>query len=246
MGDIITVSWFSAGVSSAVATKLVVNECDHIIYEHIDDQHPDTLRFVYDCEKWFGKPITILRSPYRTVEACCRAAQYVVGPSGAPCSKWMKRRVRVEWEMENRFFCTFRYVWGMDSRESARADRLVASMPEDKHLFPLIQRGISKAQAHGMLDAAGIRRPAMYDLGFPNNNCIGCVHGGKGYWNLIRVTFPDVFKARAALEREIGASCINGTFLDELDPDAGRVQGPLIQECGPWCAHDTWEGERQP
>ncbi len=37
----------------------------------------------------------------------------------------------------------------------------------------------------------------MYDLGYPNNNCIGCVKGGMGYWNKIRKDFPEVFQKRA-------------------------------------------------
>ena len=58
----LTVSWFSAGVSSAVATKLEIDRIDRIIYTHIDDQHPDTMRFVKDCEQWFGKEVEILQS----------------------------------------------------------------------------------------------------------------------------------------------------------------------------------------
>ena len=54
----------------------------------------------------------------------------------------------------------------------------------------------------------------------------------KGYWNKIRVDFPEVFAARAAMERDIGASCINGTFLDELDPEAGRTQKIIVDDCG--------------
>ena len=42
----------------------------------------------------------------------------------------------------------------------------------------------------------------MYDMGYPNNNCIGCVKGGMGYWNHIRKDFPEVFDSRAKLERE--------------------------------------------
>ena len=56
------VSWFSAGVSSALATKLSL-PCK-IIYIDIDDQHPDSMRFVRDCEEWFETPIEILKSPY--------------------------------------------------------------------------------------------------------------------------------------------------------------------------------------
>lgn len=55
-----TISWFSAGVSSAVATKWAIDQIDRIIYTHIEDQHPDTLRFVSDCQKWFGKKIEVL------------------------------------------------------------------------------------------------------------------------------------------------------------------------------------------
>ena len=64
----LTVSWFSAGVSSAVATKLLINEIDRIFYTHIEDQHPDTIRFLRDCEAWFGRPVEIQQSRYMTVE----------------------------------------------------------------------------------------------------------------------------------------------------------------------------------
>jgi hypothetical protein len=119
------VSWFSAGVSSAVATKLMIDELDHIIYTHIEDHHPDTMRFVKDCEKWFGKEITITMSDrYSTVEETLRAVQYINGPAGAPCTRLLKRRVRKEWEMahdgENLV-----YVWGLDVSEEARAEKLI-------------------------------------------------------------------------------------------------------------------------
>lgn len=237
MSNVTTVSWFSAGVSSAVATKLACDILDHIIYIHVDDQHPDTLRFVRECEQWFGKPVHILQSPYRDVATAirCGGGRYMNGPRGASCTKFLKRRVRAEWECDNRFFNTFRYVWGMDAAEASRCDRLCDTMPDAAHVFPLRDKALSKAAAHGILKRAGIKRPAMYDLGYHNNNCVGCVKGGKGYWNKIRVDFPDVFSARALLEREIGGSCINGTFLDELDPDAGRDQGPVLEDCGPLC-----------
>jgi hypothetical protein len=75
----------------------------------------------------------------------------------------------------------------------------------------------------------------MYDLGYKNNNCVGCVKGGMGYWNKIRVDFPEVFKKRAELERLIGASCINGIYLDELSPDRGRIEDEIMEECSIFC-----------
>jgi hypothetical protein len=229
------VSWFSAGVSSAVATKLTITDLDHIIYTHIEDHHEDTLRFVADCEKWFKKPVEIIQSDrYSTVEETLRAVQYINGPAGAPCTRLLKRRVRKEWENAHDDL-PLMYVWGLDASEQARAERLAEAMPDQQHIFPLIERGITKEAAHQMLNASGVRRPAMYDLGYPNNNCIGCVKGGMGYWNKIRRDFPEVFEKRAALEREIGARCMRRSSLDDLDPERGRESPPIVEECGAMC-----------
>jgi hypothetical protein len=233
----VNVAWFSAGVSSAVATRLAIGEIDEVIYVHIDDQHPDTLRFVKDCEAWFGEAITILQSPYRTVEAAVLQAGgrgYINGPHGAACTRWLKKRVRQTWEADHAGV-HLRYYWGMDATEVNRADRIRETMIDVDHSFPLIERGIGKAEAHEILRASGIRRPAMYEMGYRNNNCVGCVKGGMGYWNEIRRDFPDVFAARARLERQVGASCIKGTYLDELQPDAGRHEGPIMDDCGIMC-----------
>ena len=231
------VAWFSAGVSSAVATRLAIDEIDEILYTHIDDQHPDTMRFVRECEAWFGKPVTILQSEKANVETAVRTAGgkgYINGVAGASCTRSLKRRVRQEWEQSHPGRPTT-YFWGMDANEAHRAERVLETMPEFNHRFPLIEQKIGKAEAHEILRASGIRRPAMYDLGYHNNNCVGCVKGGMGYWNKIRIDFPQVFQSRAKLEREVGSSCINGIFLDELDPQSGRHEGPILDECGLLC-----------
>lgn len=233
------VSWFSSGVSSAVATKMAINDLgvDEIIYTHIDDQHPDTMRFVKDCEEWFGKKITVIQSHHKSVANACLSAGgrgYINGPGGAACTRMLKRRVRREWELEHAHI-GLSYVWGIDCTESHRCERLRDSMPDQDHIFPLVEKSISKEHAHQILSASGIKRPAMYDLGYRNNNCIGCVKGGMGYWNKIRRDFPEVFAARSAMERQIGATCIKGVYLDELDQSAGREDGPVCDDCGIFC-----------
>jgi hypothetical protein len=233
--NILTVSWFSAGVSSAVATWLMRDQIDRIIYIHIEDQEADTLRFVKDVEAWIGKPIEILYPAYRNVGNVIRAVRFINGPNGAACSRLLKRRVRSEWECENRFFNTFRYAWGMDADEVKRAELLRDSSNESEHEFPLIDAGIDKAESHGILAKHGVKRPHMYDLGFPNNNCKMCVKGGAGYMNRCRECFPAEFAERAKQEREIGHSCLNGTYLDELDPKAGRDLKIIVPECGAMC-----------
>ena len=209
------------------------------IYIDIEDQHPDSLRFIHDCEKALGKPIEILRSDYGTVSNVCRSFRFIASAYGAKCTEVLKKRVRKKWEYEHKEY-DITYVWGMDSDEVHRADRLVEAMTEFSHEFPLIDRQLTKEDAHGICRNLGIKRPAMYDMGYQNNNCIGCVKGGMWYWNRIRVDFPEIFADRAAMEREIGHSILrnkNGSlFLDELDPKAGRKRDEIMEECGIYCS----------
>ena len=228
------VCWISAGVSSFIAGWLLRNSVDKYIYIDIDDQHPDSMRFIHDCEKALGKKVEILRSEYGSVENVIRAMGCCNTPHGAPCTGILKKRVRKKWEYEHREY-DITYVWGMDCTEKHRADRLKETMFEFNHEFPLIDRNITKQDCHAMLHKLCIRRPAMYDMGYNNNNCIGCAKGGMGYWNKIRVDFPEVFEGRAKLERLIGASFINGVYLDELEPGRGRMQDEISVECGIMC-----------
>ena len=228
------VAWFSTGASSFVATYLVKDSVDKIVYIHIGDQHPDSMRYLKDCEKVFGMKIEILHSQYETVERVVRQFKYINGVGGATCTKVLKKRVRKEWERQFKGQ-DITYVWGYDLQEKHRATRLSDNMSNFKHEFPLIDNGLTKNDVHAIAKKLGVKRPVMYDLGYSNNNCIGCVKGGMGYWNKIRIDFPQVFKERAGLERLIGASCINGVYLDELDPNRGRMEDEIMEDCSIFC-----------
>ena len=233
------VCWISAGVSSFIAGYLVRDTVDKFIYIDIADQHPDSLRFIVDCEKALGKKIEPLQSKqYKSVGDVCRAFRFVNSAHGAKCTEVLKKRVRKEWEYEHRDY-DITYVWGMDLNEKDRAERLIDTMPDFHHEFPLIDKGLTKQDAHGICASIGVKRPAMYDLGYSNNNCIGCVKGGAGYWNKIRMDFPEVFSDRAKMEREIGHSILHNQdgmiFLDELDPNAGRMEEEIMEDCSIFC-----------
>lgn len=53
---------------------VLAGDVDEWIYIDISDQHPDSMRFIKDCEKAIGKEIQILKSSeYNSVEDCVRA-----------------------------------------------------------------------------------------------------------------------------------------------------------------------------
>lgn len=64
------ICWFSCGAASAVATHTAIeinkkeNRFDEVVvaYTEVKEEHPDNKRFLKDCEKWFGAPITVLRN----------------------------------------------------------------------------------------------------------------------------------------------------------------------------------------
>lgn len=219
----------------------LAGDVDKWIYIDIKDQHHDSMRFIKECEKAIGKPIEILKSnEYRCVEDCIKTAGMIKLPGGfAPCTNWLKKRVRKQWEYDHKDY-ELTYVWGFDLKEKNRAERTIESNPQAKHEFPLIEKYLSKEDVHAMLENLGIKRPIMYDMGYPNNNCIGCVKGGMGYWNHIRKDFPEVFESRSKLEREVGYSILkesDGTplYLDELDENRGNMNIEVFPDCSIMC-----------
>ena len=231
------VCWISAGVSSFMAGWLA-GDVDKWIYIDIDDQHEDSIRFIKDIENAIGKEVEILRSKqYRTVEECVLAFGGFRNPynSFAPCTNWLKKRVRKQWEEEHQDY-DLTYVWGFDLKEKNRAERTVEANPQANHEFPLIEKNLSKEEVHGLFERNfDFKRPLMYDLGYPNNNCIGCVKGGAGYWNRIRKDFPEVFESRSKLERKVGHSILKVGYLDELDPNRGNMNTEIFPDCGIMC-----------
>ena len=103
----------------------------------------------------------------------------------------------------------------------------------------LLDKGLTKSDCLAMIQRAGIELPAMYKLGYQNNNCVGCVKGGLGYWNKIRVDFPNEFKRMAALEKQLGVKILKSKgeriYLDDLPPNAGDYPKEQAIECGIFC-----------
>lgn len=237
------IAWFSCGATSAVACKIALQLYDNvrIIYIDTHSAHPDNKRFIHDCEIWYNQEIEQISSDkFDNVFHVLNHFRYINGPSGAPCTLHLKKMVRYQIEKEIRQWKG--QVWGFDfcEREINRAIRFKQQNPNNKPLFPLIEKQLTKTDCLAILLKAGIKLPIMYQLGYNNNNCIGCVKGGMSYWNKIRIDFPETFLHMATLERKINATCLKDDcgriFLDELDPNRGDNLKTLIPDCSLFCA----------
>lgn len=236
-----TVVWFSCGAASAVAAKLALGErpSAEIVYcDTATNEHPDNRRFFKDVEHWLGKPITVIRSAkYDSVDAVIADRQYMAGILGAPCTVELKKIPRFDWQRPDDI-----HVFGYTADEGPRVEKFVHNNPELNLWWVLVERGYSKMRCIREVARAGIRNPAMYALGYRNNNCLGCVKATSiEYWTKVREDFPEVFAKRCEQSRRYGARLtqLDGRriYLDEIPPTQRQLG--LVYEnvsCGPECA----------
>lgn len=195
-----TVSWFSCGAASAVATKLALAEGPvTIAYCEVKEEHSDNWRFLVDCENWFGQDIEILgndkygRSIYQVFEK----TRFLVGPGGARCTLELKKEVREEFEKPGDI-----HVFGYTVEEQDRFDRFIDANADVIAIAPLIEKGLTKSDCLAMVERAGIELPAMYKLGYKNNNCMGCVKASSPeYWKKIKQDFPEMWERMLSAEK---------------------------------------------
>lgn len=216
------ISWFSCGAASAVATKLAIEKYGEvdIYYTDTGSEHEDNPRFLADCEKWFKKKITVLKSTeYKDALEVCEKKRYLSGRGvGAPCTGAMKKEpANGIWKIGDV------EIFGYTSDESHRLKRWQRDNQERIIECPLIDGLLDKGDCLGMLDRVGIEIPTMYKLGFRNNNCIGCVKARDSidYWKRVRLHFPAQFERVAKLEKELGH------VLNRVTQNGEKINLPL-------------------
>ena len=211
-----------------------------VVNNPVKEEDDDNRRFLLDIEQWLGIDIEIAINPSFpecSAEEVWSRAKFMSSPFGAPCTKELKKKARQVWEQNNHADW---HVLGFTSEEQDRYDRF--TLTERNNVLPvLIDDTITKQTCVYMLEEAGIALPRIYQLGYPNANCIGCVKATSAtYWNHVRKVHPDVFNRRASQSREIGAKLVRWKgermFLDELAESAkGNSMKNLTFECGIFC-----------
>jgi len=199
------VCWYSHGAASLIAAKKAIEMQPEIypdyevvvacIYIENEFHEPERDAFV---ENYLGKKITYLRDEKygANVDEVIKRTRYMSGVAGARCTKELKKAVRLNWQRDSDV-----HVFGMTSEEEHRIDNLIDTEPDLEIFAPLVDLNLNKTDCFKIMRDAGLELPKMYQLGYHNNNCVGCLKAsGAGYWNKIRVDFPDVFELRAKQE----------------------------------------------
>lgn len=198
-----TVSWFSCGAASAVATKIALSQGPvTIAYCRVEEEHPDNARFLSDCQDWFGQEIIILcNEKYDcSIYSVFEKTRYLVGPSGARCTKELKKAVREAHQRHDD-----NHIFGYTIDEIDRVNDFIDANNDINIIAPLVDAGLTKADCLAMVQDAGIELPAMYKLGYQNNNCRGCVKASSpNYWRKIDTDFPEFFQQMNAHEKMLG------------------------------------------
>jgi len=220
-----TVVWFSCGACSTLALEYALKECGNVVAVYCDTggEHPDNQRYLQDVENRYGiKAIRLKNGKYKDHFDVYEKTKFLISPQGARCTGELKKRLRYEFQLPDDI-----HIFGYSADEKHRAERLNSTFPELTCYYPLITHGITKKEAIGYLWRQGLELPVMYKMGYKNNNCIGCVKGGMGYWNKIKRDFPEQFNRMAKIERELNIK-INKVFLDELKGMEGNYQAEMI------------------
>ena len=238
-----TVSWFSCGAASAVATKLALSESDvTIVYCEVVEEHPDNKRFLKDCEEWFGQEIIVLGNDKydRSIYSVFNKTRWLAGHAGARCTLELKKNVRKEYERPDD-----RQVFGYTVEEQSRVDLFIDANSEVEIWPILIEKCLTKEDCLAIIQNAGIELPKMYQLGYKNNNCMGCVKAqSPSYWKKIERDFPEMFAKMLAQEKNLGAKICKMTIngipdvrigLDEIPSHiVAKDDSPDVQ-CGIFC-----------
>jgi len=237
------ISWFSCGATSAISAKLAVDKyhdrCS-IVYCDTGGEHKSNKKFLKDVERWLGRKVIILKNEkYTDHFDVFEKTKYLAGVYGARCTIELKKKLREDFQRHDDI-----HIFGFDVGERNRMQKLKDNFPELNLEFNLIEKGLSKSDCLALLERQGIELPTMYKLGYGHNNCIGCPKGQSGYWNKIRVDFPDIFDRMSKIERKLNVA-INKSyagdgerkrvFLDELDSNVGRIDEEPVIDCSLFC-----------
>lgn len=200
---------FSGGVTSWGAAKRVAErfgtENLTLLFTDTNIEDADLYRFLREGAENVGGELVWIDNDGWTPFDIFRKERMLGNDRMAPCSKLLKQKPARRWVQQN---CdpddTVVYV-GIDWTELHRLEPVQKRWQPWTVDAPMTWRPlVNKQQVIEWCEAEDIRRPRLYDMAFPHNNCGGgCVRAGQRQWRQLHYEMPERFEMWAAEEQSI-------------------------------------------
>ncbi len=176
----------SSGLGSAFTWKLM---CDRYgpenvtgVFTDVNGEHPDNYRFLAETQYLLGSRLVKITNDGKTIWDVMIERRFLANTQVDLCSRILKREAFQSWLRDHSDPSDTIIYLGIDWTEIHRLDRARPRWAEAgwQMQAPLCEPPYpGKMDAQKWLDVAGVRRPALYDMGFAHANCGGgCVKAG--------------------------------------------------------------------
>lgn len=184
----------SGGLASAASAVLAHEQgyAYEMVFADTLIEHPDLYRFINELSRALGKPYVHLidgRDPWDVFVD----ERFIGNTRTAHCSAELKTVKVAEW-MEAEAWHHEPLVLGMYKDEEDRLDRAKENWKPQEVTSLLIEHKVTPGMAAEMVSFYVKKRPQLYDMGFPHNNCGGfCVRAGQGQFARLLELRPDFY-----------------------------------------------------
>lgn len=222
---------FSGGITSSVATELVLREHPDLIllYHDTKTEPQDNDRFRQEVAQYLNTVITE-DSDGRDIWELFDQHGYLGNGRNTMCSSILKQQRSLAF-LQAHFPVTL-YI-GFTSDEWRRAQRLYSRYTKYgiDVKFPLIDAKLSKEECFQKVTQCWkIDPPTMY--GWSNHaNCIPCIKGKKAYWGTLYQFERAAWEKTVQYEEKFGHTIFTtGESLKELLPDCLRLAKKYLEK----------------
>ncbi len=212
----------SGGLASA-ANAILSHESGEpymMVFADTTEEDDDLYRFLYDIERTLGKPIVRLKDG-RDTWSVFVDEEYIGNSRTAPCSRILKTEPVMRFaNLVTRI--TDPIVIGFGWDEDERQARAVKNWSPRPVRSLIAEQRLSQWHIEQLVCVKyGIRKPRLYDMGFPHNNCGGkCPRAGQGQFALLLDKRPALYAkheqrnewARAAIAAKVALRIAAGTY----------------------------------
>lgn len=190
---------FSGGICSFCAAERVIkaNGVDGVILLFADTkiEDADLYRFLNESSSVLNVPL-IRIADGRTPWDVFRDQKFISNDRIDQCSRELKRDLLARWKKRYTNPRTCLIHFGLDWTESHRIERLSEFQAPWQCRCPMIYEPYLSKKDMCLIaeNEYGIKRPRLYALQYPHNNCGGfCVKSGQAQFKHLLETQPDVY-----------------------------------------------------